>query len=47
MEIREATADDVEALLPLYRGYTDFTSVNPSDEDLEARMVRGVIGLPR
>lgn len=45
MAIREATLEDVPALLPLFRGYTDFYKCNPSDEGLE-EMVRSAIDLP-
>jgi GNAT superfamily N-acetyltransferase len=45
MAIREATEDDVEALKPLLRGYTDFYESNPTDEGLEA-MARDVIAAP-
>ena len=45
MAIREATADDVAALMPLMRGYTDFYESDPSDEGLE-RMIRDVIAAP-
>jgi GNAT superfamily N-acetyltransferase len=32
--IAAVTADDLDALLPLMRGYCDFYKVSPSDEDL-------------
>lgn len=34
--IREATPDDIEALKPLARAYTDFYESDPSDEGLAA-----------
>jgi GNAT superfamily N-acetyltransferase len=43
--IREATNDDLPALMPLLRGYCDFYESNPSDEGLEA-MARDVIAAP-
>ena len=43
--IREATPDDVPALMPLMRGYTDFYESDPSDDGLE-RMLRDVIAAP-
>ncbi len=43
--IREATAADLPALMPLLRGYCDFYEANPSDEGLEA-MARDVIAAP-
>lgn len=45
MAVREATAADLEAVLPLLRGYCDFYESNPSDEGLE-RMARAVIAAP-
>ena len=45
MAIREATEDDLAALAPLLRGYTDFYESNPSDAGLEA-MARDVIAAP-
>jgi GNAT superfamily N-acetyltransferase len=45
MPIREATQEDVSALLPLFRAYTDFYECYPSDEGIE-QMVRGVIAAP-
>ncbi|MQA75081.1 MAG: GNAT family N-acetyltransferase [Solirubrobacterales bacterium] len=45
MAIREATDADLEALLPLLRGYCDFYDAAPSDDGLE-RMARAVIALP-
>lgn len=43
--IRPARQDDVPALMPLMRGYTDFYESDPSDEGLE-RMMRDVIDAP-
>ncbi len=45
MAIREAVPEDAPALLPLFRGYTDFYESDPSDEGLEA-MIRWVIEAP-
>ena len=42
MAIREATEADVDALLPLLRGYTDFYESDPTDEGLRS-MARDVI----
>jgi GNAT superfamily N-acetyltransferase len=42
MAIREATEADVDALLPLLRGYTDFYESDPTDEGLQS-MARDVI----
>ena len=42
MSIREATEADVDALLPLLRGYTDFYESDPTDEGLQS-MARDVI----
>jgi GNAT superfamily N-acetyltransferase len=42
MAIRDATEADVEALMPLLRGYCDFYEADPSDEGLE-QMARAVI----
>ncbi len=42
MRIEPATADDVEALLPLMRGYCDFYEAAPPDEGLE-EMARALI----
>jgi GNAT superfamily N-acetyltransferase len=43
--VREATEDDLDALAPLLRAYTDFYESNPTDAGLEA-MARDVIGAP-
>jgi GNAT superfamily N-acetyltransferase len=43
--IRPARLDDVPALMPLMRGYTDFYDSDPADEGLE-EMVREVIAAP-
>ena len=43
--IREATPDDIPAVMPLMRGYTDFYECDPSDDGLE-RMLRDVIAAP-
>jgi len=43
--VREATEDDLEALAPLIRAYTDFYESNPTDAGLEA-MARDVIAAP-
>ena len=40
-----ATASDLEALLPLMRGYCDFYGASPADEDL-VRMARALIAAP-
>ena len=45
MEIREATVEDIPALMPLYRGYFDFYESDPDDADVEV-MLREVIALP-
>ncbi len=45
MAIRAATTDDLEALAPLIRAYTDFYESDPADAGLEA-MARDVIGAP-
>ena len=45
MAIREAAPDDIPAVMPLMRGYTDFYESDPSDEGLE-RMLREVIAAP-
>ena len=45
MAIREATPDDIPALMPLMRGYTDFYEADPADAGLEA-MIRDVIAAP-
>jgi GNAT superfamily N-acetyltransferase len=45
MVIREATQSDVDALLPLLRGYCNFYRAKPSDEALET-MARSVIAAP-
>src|SRR5688572_7186480 len=45
MAVREATEDDLEALAPLIRAYTDFYESNPTDAGLEA-MARDVITAP-
>ena len=45
MGVRAATVDDLEALAPLLRGYTDFYGSDPSDGGLEA-MARDVIAAP-
>jgi GNAT superfamily N-acetyltransferase len=45
MAIREATASDFPALMPLLRGYCDFYEAAPSDEGLD-RMARAVIAAP-
>ena len=42
MAIREATHDDV-ALMPLFRGYSDFYESDPDDGDLE-KLLQEVIG---
>ena len=43
--IREATPDDLAALMPLFRGYADFYECDPDDGDLEA-LLREVIAAP-
>lgn len=45
MPVREATPEDLPALMPLARAYADFYESDPSDEGLEA-MLRGAIELP-
>jgi GNAT superfamily N-acetyltransferase len=45
MAIREATPDDVAAIMPLMRGYTDFYESDPADEGLD-KMLRDVIAAP-
>ena len=45
MAIRDATEADLEALMPLLRGYCDFYEADPSDEGLE-QMARAVIAAP-
>jgi len=45
MAIREATHDDVPALMPLFRGYADFYESNTRDEDLE-KLLHEVIDAP-
>jgi GNAT superfamily N-acetyltransferase len=45
VSIREATPDDVPALMPLMRGYTDFYESDPADAGLEAMML-DVIAAP-
>jgi GNAT superfamily N-acetyltransferase len=43
--IRPAHPDDVEALLPLLRGYCDFYGADPSDDGLRS-VLREIIALP-
>lgn len=45
MPVREATAEDLPAVLPLIRAYADFYESEPTDEGIEA-MARSVIALP-
>ena len=45
MEIREATVEDVPALMPLFRGYFDFYESDPDDADVEV-LLREVIAAP-
>ena len=45
MPIREAKADDVPELLPLFRGYFDFYECDPDDADVEA-LLHEVIAAP-
>ena len=45
MEIREATLEDIPALMPLFRGYADFYESDPDDADVEA-LLREVIAAP-
>jgi GNAT superfamily N-acetyltransferase len=45
MEIRAATADDIPALMPLFRGYFDFYESDPDDADVEV-LLREVIAAP-
>ena len=42
MRVEPATTDDLDALLPLMRGYCDFYEAAPPDEGLE-RMARALI----
>ena len=42
MAIREATEQDLPALMPLLRGYCDFYDSNPSDESLEQLVTRAI-----
>jgi GNAT superfamily N-acetyltransferase len=44
--VREAIDLDIQALMPLLRGYCDFYKAEPSDEGLE-RMARAVIAAPQ
>ena len=43
--VREATHDDVPALMPLFRGYADFYECSPADEDVEA-LLHEIIDAP-
>ena len=45
MEIREATVEDIPALMPLFRGYFDFYESDPDDADVEV-LLREVIAAP-
>jgi GNAT superfamily N-acetyltransferase len=45
MEIREATAEDIPALMPLFRGYFDFYESDPDDADVEV-LLREIVALP-
>jgi GNAT superfamily N-acetyltransferase len=45
MAIRDATEADIQALLPLLRGYCDFYESTPSDEGL-LRMARSSMAAP-
>jgi GNAT superfamily N-acetyltransferase len=45
VSIRDATIDDLPALLPLIRAYADFYESSPSDAGVE-EMARSVIALP-
>jgi ribosomal protein S18 acetylase RimI-like enzyme len=45
MAIRDATEDDLPAVLPLMRAYCDFYEANPSDDGLET-MARAVMEAP-
>jgi GNAT superfamily N-acetyltransferase len=45
MAIRDATAADLPALLPLMRAYCDFYEANPSESGLE-KMARAVMAAP-
>ena len=44
MAVRDATAADLEALLPLMRAYCDFYEADPADEGLR-EMASAVIGM--
>lgn len=45
MPIRAATPADVPALLPLFRGYSDFYECDPRTDDVEA-LLREVLAAP-
>lgn len=45
MAVRPARVEDVEALLPLLRGYCDFYGMAPSDDALR-RVIEGIVALP-
>ena len=45
MEIREANHDDVPALLPLFRGYSEFYECDPDEADVE-NVLHEVIDAP-
>lgn len=45
MSVRPATTDDIDALLPLLRGYCEFYEADPSDEGL-IEMCRALIAAP-
>src|SRR5687768_2418382 len=45
MAIREATHEDVPALLPLFRGYAEFYKCNPDESDVE-NVLHEVIDAP-
>ena len=45
MAIRDARIEDLAALMPLMRGYTDFYESDPDDAGLK-RMIRDVIAAP-
>lgn len=45
MAIREATLDDIPALMPLFRGYFDFYECDPDDADVEV-VLREIIEAP-
>lgn len=45
MAIRAARADEIERLIPLLRGYSDFYEAEPTDQGLRS-VLEGIISLP-